>query len=460
MSQNPIILIVDDEKNTREGLRDAFEDGFDVYVAADLEGAMAAMQDMPPDVLITDLRLGGEDGMVLLDYALKRPKPPISIMMTAYGSVDTAVEAMKRGAYDFVTKPVNIDRLEMLIRRALRGRDVESENIELKQQVEKKFGFEALIGESACMVKIFDIVRQVAPSRATVLIQGESGTGKELAAHAIHNLSSRSKARFVAVHCAALPGTLLESELFGYEKGAFTGATERRAGRFEQAEGGTLFLDEIGEIDSTTQVKILRVLGEREFERLGSGRTIKTDVRLVAATNKDLEQLVKEGKFREDLFFRLNVVQLRLPALRDRREDIPLLVQAFLKEEAQDNAKPFRELSSEAMTCLLNYDWPGNVRELKTAVEHGVVMATGAKIEVRDLPLFVRDRLPMALSPSRQEAFAPAETHALNLQQTELALIMRALEESNGNRTEASNRLGISRRTLHRRLKELHIKKN
>ncbi|MEO6052619.1 MAG: sigma-54 dependent transcriptional regulator, partial [Chthoniobacterales bacterium] len=420
----------------------------------------AAMEDAPPDILITDLRLGGDDGMSLIETALKRPKPPISIMMTAYGSVDTAVEAMKRGAYDFVTKPVNVDRLEMLMRRALRERDVESENQELKQQVEKKFGFEALIGESPSMVKIFDIIRQVAPSRATVLIQGESGTGKELAAHAIHNLSSRTKSRFVAIHCAALPGTLLESELFGYEKGAFTGASERRAGRFEQAEGGTLFLDEIGEIDSTTQVKILRVLGEREFERLGSGKTIKTDVRLVAATNRNLEELVKEGKFREDLFFRLNVVQLQLPALRDRKEDIPLLVQAFLKEEAKDNGKPFRELSPEAMSCFLNYDWPGNVRELKTAVEHGVVMATGSKIGVRDLPVFVRDRNNEVLLTGRPGAPLSAETHALNLQQTELALIMRALEENNGNRTEAANRLGISRRTLHRRLKELHIKKN
>ncbi|MEO6847580.1 MAG: sigma 54-interacting transcriptional regulator, partial [Chthoniobacterales bacterium] len=229
-------------------------------------------------------------------------------------------------------------------------------------------------------------------------------------------------------------------------------------GRFEQADGGTLFLDEIGEIDPTTQVKILRVLGEREFERLGSSKTIKTDVRIVAATNKDLSQLVAEGKFREDLFFRLNVVQLRMPPLRDRKEDIPLLTRAFLKDSAEENGKPFRELSPEAMSSFLNYDWPGNVRELKTAVEHGVVMATAAKIGVRDLPLFMRDRSTDSLASMHQNSSSPSD--ALNLQQTELALIMRALEESHGNRTEAANRLGISRRTLHRRLKELHIKKN
>ncbi|MEO6848029.1 MAG: sigma-54 dependent transcriptional regulator [Chthoniobacterales bacterium] len=456
MSQDATILIVDDEKNTREGLRDAFQDEFDVYIAADIEGAMASMESVPPDILITDLRLGGEDGMTLIERALQRPKPPISIMMTAYGSVDTAVTAMKRGAYDFVTKPVNLDRLEMLIRRALRERSVERENIELKQQVDEKFGFKNFIGESAAMLKVFETIQQVAPSRATVLIQGESGTGKELAAHALHNLSPRAKARFVAVHCAALPGPLLESELFGYEKGAFTGATERRSGRFEQADGGTLFLDEIGEIDPTTQVKILRVLGEREFERLGSGKTIKTDVRIVAATNKDLSQLVAEGKFREDLFFRLNVVQLRMPPLRERKEDVPLLTRTFLKDSAEENGKPFRELSPEAMSSFLNYDWPGNVRELKTAVEHGVVMATGTKIGVRDLPLVMRDRTIESVGGRNSSS----SSDALNLQQTELTLIMRALEESHGNRTEAANRLGISRRTLHRRLKELHIKKN
>ena len=266
------VLIVDDEKNTRDGLRSSLEDGGDleIYTAGDVAGALAILESESVDLLLTDLRLGGDDGMTLIDRALKMPAPPVCIMMTAYGSVDTAVAAMKRGAYDFVTKPVNLDQLEILVRRALRSRVVETENKELRQEVEKRTGkgLDALIGTSAAMQDVFDTVRQVAPTRATVLIEGESGTGKELVAHALHNLSNR-KGRFVAVHCAALSPQLLESELFGHEKGAFTGASERRVGRFEQADGGTIFLDEIGEIDASTQVKLLRVLGERTFERVG-----------------------------------------------------------------------------------------------------------------------------------------------------------------------------------------------
>ncbi len=310
MAQTKTLLIVDDEKNTRDGLRVALEDHFEVYVAADTAGALATLEADPADVMITDLRLGGEDGMALIEKALTLPKPPICIMMTAYGSVDTAVEAMKRGAYDFVTKPVNIDRLEMLIHRALREREMRRENDHLRSQVERRTGLESLIGQAPSMVEVFDTIRQVAPSRATVLVQGETGTGKELAARAIHSLSPRAAKKFVAVHCKAFSQNLLESELFGHERGAFTGAFERRIGRFEQAAGGTLFLDEIGEIDENTQVKILRVLGERTFERVGGSQTIQTDVRLVAATNKDLTTLVEEGKFRDDLYFRLNVVQI------------------------------------------------------------------------------------------------------------------------------------------------------
>ena len=448
----PLILLVDDEKNTREGLRDALEDAFEVYTAPDAAGALAVLETEAIEVMITDLRLGADNGMELIEQALKRPKPPVCIMMTAYGSVDTAVEAMRRGAYDFVTKPVNIDRLEMLVRRALRERDTQRENVELKERVQRSDSLEMMIGRSAPMVGVFDTLRQVAPSRATVLIQGESGTGKELAARAIHHLSPRAAKRFVAVHCAALSPQLLESELFGHERGAFTGATERRIGRFEQANGGTLFLDEIGEIDAATQVKILRVLGERTFERVGGNTTIHADVRLVAATNKDLPKLVAEGKFRDDLFFRLNVVQITLPPLRARKEDIPLLVQAFLTDAARENDKPPRELTPEAMSCILDYDWPGNVRELRTAVEHGVVMCSGARIGVRDLPAAVRG----AAASVAESPFAP---DALDLHHAERLLIFRALEESGGNRTAAAERLGISRRTLHRRLKELHITK-
>ena len=451
---HPTILIVDDEKHTRDGLRSSLEDDFDVYVAADIQGALNILEADSVDVMVTDLRLAGEDGMQLIDRALALPKPPVCIMMTAYGSVDTAVEAMKHGAYDFITKPLNIDRLEILINRALRSREAESENKELRQQVEQRFGLESLIGNSAAMHEVFDVIRQVAPSRANVLIQGESGTGKELVAHAIHNLSGRPKQKFVAVHCAALSPQLLESELFGHERGAFTGAVERRIGRFEQAGGGTLFLDEIGEIDANLQVKVLRVLGEdRSFERVGGNSPIKVDVRLVAATNKNLEKMVAEGKFRDDLFYRLNVVQITLPPLRERKEDIPLLVNAFLKQFTKENAKPPRELTSEAMEAILAYHWPGNVRELRTTIEHGVVMATGAKIGIRDFPAALRHSGGRAAG----KGSLLVTGSYLNLHETEHRLIMRALEESKGNRTQAAKRLGISRRTLHRRLQELQI---
>lgn len=457
MAALPGLLIVDDEKNTREGLRDSLEDSFEVYTAGSVEGALEILASEPVEVLLTDLKLGGRDGMELIEKALAGRKPPVCIMMTAYGSVDTAVEAMKRGAYDFVTKPINLDRLELLIKRALRSRKVEKENEILRRQVENPRGLEQMIGQSAVMVRVFDTIRQVAPSRATVLLEGESGTGKEVAARCIHQLSQRSGEKFVAVHCAALSPQLLESELFGHEKGAFTGAFERRIGRFEQANGGTLFLDEIGEIDSATQVKILRVLGERTFERVGGNQTLHTDVRVVAATNKSLEALVAAGRFRDDLFFRLNVVRITMPPLRERREDIPLLVAAFLRESSEENGKPLREFAPEAMGCLLRYDWPGNVRELRAAVEHGVVMATGNKIGLADLPEKVKSLTPVVPSTSPEPTKISPEPTTLNLDQQERSLILRALEEARGNRAEAARLLGISRRTLYRRLAELRI---
>ena len=452
---NPIILIVDDEKHTREGLRASLEDTFEVYIAADIGGALGVLERETVDLVLTDLRLGGEDGMMLVEKALALPHPPIVIMMTAYGSVDAAVEAMKRGAYDFVTKPLNIDRVELLIQRALRSRKVEKEVVELKQQVERRYGLERLIGESLPMHEVFETIKQVAPTRATVLVEGESGTGKELAAQAIHALSGRPKQKFVTVHCAALSPQLLESELFGHERGAFTGAVERRVGRFEQANGGTIFLDEIGEIDAATQVKLLRVLGEdRSFERVGGNAPIKVDVRLVAATNKDLAKLVSEGKFRDDLFFRLSVVQITMPPLRQRKEDIPLLVQAFLKTFAEENGKPVPEMSSEAMEALLRYDWPGNVRKLRNVIENCVVMTTGTKIGLRNIPVEVREATTGggALASSK---FIAVKGSRFNLHDTEHRLILQALEDTGGNVTQAAKKLGISRRTLHRKINEL-----
>jgi DNA-binding NtrC family response regulator len=456
-SLQPTILIVDDEKHTRDGLRRLLEDEYDTYVAEDIRGAMDVLEREPIDVMITDLRLGGDDGMVLIERALKLPHPPICIMMTAYGSVDTAVEAMKRGAYDFVTKPLNLDKVEMLIARAVASRKMEQENRTLRQQVDERYGLENIIGESPALHEVLDTIRQVAPSSANVLIEGESGTGKELAAHAIHNLSRRNKAKFVTVHCAALSPQLLESELFGHERGAFTGAHERRIGRFEQANGGTIFLDEIGEIDASTQVKLLRVISEeRAFERVGGNQTLRADVRLIAATNKNLEKLVAEGKFRDDLFFRLNVVHITMPPLRDRKEDIPLLVRGFLRHFCKVNEKPLLDLTADAMNAILTYDWPGNVRELRTAIEHGVVMANGAKITLRDLPANVRQAtgatLPGGITPAK--AFGE-KSSALDLHETEKRLIMQALATTNGNITKAAKKLGISRRTLHRKINEM-----
>jgi len=460
-SLQPTILIVDDEKHTRDGLRRLLEDEYDTYVAEDIRGAMDVLEREQIDLMITDLRLGGDDGMALIERALKLPHPPISIMMTAYGTVDTAVEAMKRGAYDFVTKPLNLDKVEMLIARALASRRMEQENRTLRQQVDERYGLENIIGESPALREVLDTIRQVAPSSANVLIEGESGTGKELAAHAIHNLSRRNKAKFVTVHCAALSPQLLESELFGHERGAFTGAHDRRIGRFEQANGGTIFLDEIGEIDASTQVKLLRVISEeRAFERVGGNQTLRADVRLIAATNKNLEKLVADGKFRDDLYFRLNVVHITMPPLRERKEDIPMLVRGFLRHFCKANDKPLLELTADAMNALLTYNWPGNVRELRTAIEHGVVMAHGPKIGLRDLPVNVRQAtsasLPGGITPNK--AFGE-KSSALDLHETERRLIMQALATTNGNVTAAAKKLGISRRTLHRKINEMNEQK-
>jgi DNA-binding NtrC family response regulator len=453
------ILIVDDEKNTRDGLRLSLEDTFDVYVAGDAAEALAVLKSEPIDVMLTDLRLGVDDGMKLLESAAKLPKAPVMVMMTAYGSVDTAVEAMKRGAYDFITKPLNLDELELLLKRALKERRLEAENTRLHAQAREREGFRKLLGRSPAIKSVLEIIEQVAPTKATVLIEGESGTGKELAAQALHHLSGRPANKLVVVHCAALSPQILESELFGHEKGAFTGASDRRIGRFEQAHGGTLFLDEIGEIDASVQVKLLRALGERVIERVGGNTSIPIDVRLVAATNRDLAAMVAEGKFREDLYYRLKVVGLKMPPLRERPDDILLLAQAFLSEFARENGKRERPLSSEARDALLHYSWPGNVRELRTAMEHGVVLARGEEITPADLPPGPGGRIftPMAAFPPESANVSDsglAEARDFNLHKAEDRLIRAALARTGQNRTEAARLLGISRRTLQRKLKE------
>lgn len=450
----PMLLIVDDEKPTREGLRAALDDKFEVFVADDTPSAIELLESEEFAVLLTDFRLPTDDGMRLIARAKSMSKPPICILMTAYGSEDVAVDAMKRGADDYISKGrLQIDELEMRITRALRHQKLETENESLKQRLERKFGIENVVGESQEMHNVFQVVRQVAPFNVTVLILGESGTGKELIAKAIHQLSPRAKQPLVTVHCAALSATLLESELFGHEKGAFTGAHERRIGRFEQAQGGTLFLDEIGEIDATVQVKLLRFLGERTFERVGSNKTLSADVRLVAATNKNLADLVKAGTFREDLYFRLRVVEITLPPLRKRTGDIPLLAQTFLREFAMEYNKPVREFSPEAIQALTQYGWPGNVRELRSDIERAVVLCPGNRIEVRDLSENIRAGVPqITLAPG---SFLVQDN--LTVQEAEKQLIMRALKESNGNRTLAAKKIGMSRRTLHRKLHKYHL---
>ena len=447
----PNLLIVDDEKPTRDGLRAALEDRYEVYVAEDATSATGLLEAETFDVLLTDFRLpNNEDGMKLIARAKSLAKPPICILMTAYGSEELAVEALKQGADDYLAKGrMQIDELETRIARALKLRTLESENQTLKQQLDKKFGLENIIGESEPMQRVMDVVRQVAPARATVLIQGESGTGKELLAKAIHQLSPRSAKPMVTVHCAALSPTLLESELFGHEKGAFTGAHERRIGRFEQAEGGTLFLDEIGEIDETTQVKLLRFLGERTFERVGGNKTLTADVRVVAATNKNLKKLVDAGEFREDLYFRLSVVELWSPPLRERSADAPLLALSFLREFASENAKPVCDFTAEALEAMIRYEWPGNVRELRTAVEHAVVLSKGDMIQLSDLPQSVQSR---GVIQSETELSQPIIDKGVTLEEAEKQLIIRTLQECRGNRTAAAKKIGISRRTLHRKL--------
>ncbi len=451
----PILLIVDDEKSTRDVLTLALSDDYEVFAASNGQAARAIMESEPVDILLTDLRLAGESGMDLIDFAQTLPTPPTSIMMTAYGSDDTAAEARRHGAYYFVTKPLKLDEVELLLKRAAHTRRLEQENQQLSTKLEPLGGLDRMLGDSPVMQSIFNRIRQFAPSVATVLVEGESGTGKELVARAIHKLSDRSKGKFVTVNCAALSPQLMESELFGHEKGAFTGAMQRRIGRFEEAQGGTIFLDEIGEIDMPTQVKLLRVLSEREIQRVGSNQSIAVDVRVIAATNRCLSEMVQEGAFRLDLYQRINVVALQLPPLRDRQEDLVLMANAFVKELCALNKKEPKSLTRESLDLMRHYDWPGNVRQLRSAVEHGVVMSPNAAIEPRDLPDYLaapavnhkkKEQVPQA------GEFILATPPTFNLEYIERQVILAALEHTQGNRSAAAELLGLNRRTLQRKM--------
>ncbi len=451
----PILLIVDDEKSTRDVLTLALSDDYEVYAASNGQAARAIMESEPVDILLTDLRLAGESGMDLIDFAQTLPTPPTSIMMTAYGSDDTAAEARRHGAYYFVTKPLKLDEVELLLKRAAHTRSLEQENHQLVTQLEPVGGLDRMLGDSPIMQGIFNRIRQFAPSVATVLVEGESGTGKELVAQAIHRLSDRSKNKFVTVNCAALSPQVMESELFGHEKGAFTGAMQRRIGRFEEAQGGTIFLDEIGEIDMPTQVKLLRVLSEREIQRVGSNQSIAVDVRVVTATNRRLEDMVAEGSFRLDLYQRINVVSLQLPPLRDRQEDLVLMANAFVRELCALNKKELKSLTRESLDLMRSFDWPGNVRQLRSAVEHGVVMSSTSQISPQDLPEYL---LPSGLGVKKvtpktlSDEFVLASERSFNLEYCEQQLILAALKHTQGNRSAAAVLLGINRRTLQRKM--------
>jgi DNA-binding NtrC family response regulator len=453
----PSVLIVDDEKHTRDGLQQALAENFDVTVASNADEGFNLMDAQPFDVILTDLRMPGKSGLKVIDKALSLPNRPAVLMMTAYGSIDTAVEAMKRGAVDFLTKPVNIERLEVLIQRALKTKTLEVEVQQLHERLDEKFNIEGIIGTSPRLKEVIDKMRLVAPSRATILIEGESGTGKELIAQAIHQSSPRARAPFIAVHCAALSENLLESELFGHERGAFTGAVERRIGRFESANGGTLFLDEIGEISASTQVKLLRFLETKSIERVGGSKPVELDVRLVAATNRNLEQMVRDGKFREDLFFRLNVVRLTMPPLRERREDIPLLLAHFIRVFSEENGVPPLTIEPGALRTLQAYAWPGNIRELRNFCENAVVLRRGGSLTEYDLEPKFRGEVtslpatPTAGSPDGAPAGVTG-VGSLSIEENEKRLLREALLKARGNRTKAAELMGVSRRTLHRKL--------
>ena len=445
MTARRSILIIDDERGTREAMGKFLRPDYDVTLAEDGEKGINLLNRNHYDLILSDIRMEpGPSGLDVLAASLKLSPPPPCILFTAYGSIETAVEAVKQGAFDFVTKPVNFDRLEIIIRRALESVSLKEENTELKRKLGSSFGVKGMIGNSAKMKNIIETVEQVAPTRTTVLITGESGTGKELVAQAIHQCSGRT-GKFVPVHCSALPDNLIESELFGHERGAFTGAVEMRKGRFELAEGGTIFLDEIGEIPLHIQVKLLRVLENRAFERIGGSETIITDARVVAATNRDLKKMVEEGTIREDLFYRLDVVSLEIPPLRERKEDIPLLVKHYLDVFNKENGKDIG-ITETAMASLCAYAWPGNIRELRNCVERMVVLCRGKMIDLENVPVDIREGVTPGIAKT------VLSQPSCDLECNEKMLIERALNECGGNRTKAAEKLGISRRTLHRKL--------
>ena len=443
---NLTILTIDDEENIRNGLADNFElEGYNVKAAGSGKEGLKIIENESIDLVITDLKMDGMSGQeVVRQVTTKYPGIPI-IVLTGHGSIDDATEAIKAGAFDFLTKPLDLDHLNIVVKNALRGKELAQQNKELKEKLLNKNNSLEMIGKSSELNRVRTMIEKAAPTKANVLITGESGVGKELVANAIHKQSSRASAPFVIVHCAALSESLLESELFGFEKGAFTGAEAQHKGRFELANGGTIFLDEIGEINQATQVKLLRVLQEKTFERVGGEKTISVDVRIVAATNRNLEDEVKAGRFREDLYYRLNVVRIEMPSLRERKDDIPLLMHSFLREFNIENEKNIKGFDNRSKSALIKYNWPGNIRELKNCIESAVVMCTGDEIKMEDLPSSIR---------AQSEEKTISIPIGISMDEAEKIIIQENLAANNNNKSKTADILGIGRKTLHRKIEE------
>jgi two-component system NtrC family response regulator/two-component system response regulator HydG len=458
MSARGRVVVIDDEVNAAAALETLLrEDGYEVARANEARGGLALLEQIDADVVLTDLRMPGMDGLELLQRVKDVRPQTMVVLMTAYGTVKTAVKAMKMGAEDYLGKPIDVEELEVVLQKVIEKKRLLEEAHNLRERLSDKYNLDNLVGQSPEMLAAFKTVKQIAPSSSSVLLLGESGTGKELFAQAIHENSPRRKKPFVKVACASLPETLLESELFGHEKGSFTGALYTRAGRFEMADGGTLFLDEIGDISPTVQVKLLRFLEEREFERVGGNKTFKVDVRIVCATHRDLKRKIDEGTFREDLYYRLNVIELHIPALRDRTGDIPLLAHHFLRKYAAQNGKEVRDFSDDVLALLLRHAWPGNVRELENAMERAVVLAPGPLLTPSEFPTLRRaaDAAPASAAeakPGTPGLAIPGST----LAEIEKEAILRTLEAVGGSTSRAADLLQISARKIQYKLKEYH----
>lgn len=449
------VLIVDDEVGTRESIKMILKNDYEVVLAKDAEEAFVQIKGHSPDVILLDIILPDIDGLKVLEKIKENDPEVVVIMITATKTVKTAVEAMKLGAYDYVTKPFDVDELRLIISRALSNQALEKEVKYLRKEIDKGFSFGNIIGKSKAMEDIFKVVRQIADSKSTVLIMGESGTGKELISRAIHYNSNRKNYPFVTINCAAIPETLIESELFGHERGAFTNAIEKKLGRFEIAHRGTIFLDEIGELSLNTQAKILRFLEEKEFNRVGGSKTIKVDVRLITATNRELNQLLRKGEFREDLYYRINVVPIVIPPLRERKEDIPLLLDHFIKKFNEENNKKVKGLSKETLERIMNYDWPGNVRELENLIERVVALTSNEIIQPSELP-FSLTNMPK-INGLKESVLNGKVSFSKAEEEFERDIILDALRRTNYVQSRAAETLGISRRILKYKMDKLGI---